>query len=294
MKFQVSLLIPLVCAFVYVIGALAVKRAAVCGVGIWRTSFLSNWALALLFFPVGFWAGWSGRPVADYGQPAATALLFLGGQALTFLALSRGDVSVVTPVMGTKVVLVALFSAVLRIGAVPLQWWLGAALSTVAIGLLHLGHGGRHRHVGSTALIAFGSAVSFSLGDVLLQKWLPVWGAVHFLPPMFLLVGLFSFAFVPFFRAPLAALDGAAWRWSGAGAVLMALNNAGVILAIGVVGSATAVNIVYRVRGLLSVLLVWTVGHWFTSDERTLGGGVLRLRLVGAGLMVLAIVLVLA
>jgi hypothetical protein len=59
------------------------------------------------------------------------------------------------------------------------------------------------------------------------------------------------------------------------------------------VGSATAVNIVYSVRGLFSVLAVWLVGHWFGSAERHLGGPVLRLRFVGATLMVAAVALVL-
>jgi drug/metabolite transporter (DMT)-like permease len=226
MNFNASLLVPLACALIYVIGALTVKRSAAFGVGVWRTSFLSNVALAVLFVPVWFLYGGEIHAWADYWQPAVTALCFFGGQALTFLALSRGDVSVTTPVMGTKVILVALFSSLLRVGEVPLQWWIGAALSTAAIGLLHLGGEARHRHVGRTVLLAFGSATSFSLGDVL-------------------------------------------------------------------VGSATVVNIIYSVRGLFSVLLVWLIGHWFTNDEKHLGGRVLRLRFVGATLMVAAIVLVL-
>ncbi|MSU45817.1 MAG: DMT family transporter [Lacunisphaera sp.] len=293
MNFHLSLLLPLACALVYVFAALAVKRASAFGIGVWRTSFLSNWMLGLLFLPVWFWQGGQIHPLADYWQPAATALLFFGGQSFTFLALSRGDVSVTTPVMGTKVILVALFSSLLRVGEVPLQWWIGAALSTAAIILLHRGEGARHRNVGDTVFLAFCSAVSFSLGDVLLQKWLLLWGAGNFLPPMFLLVGLLSCGFVPFFAAPLKALNAPAWRWVGLGALLMALNNAGVILALRLVGSATVVNIIYSVRGLFSVLLVWLIGHWFASEERHLAGNVLRWRFIGAALMVAAIVLVL-
>lgn len=293
MKFQLSLLLPLACALVYVVGALTVKRAATLGAGVWRTGFLSNWAMALLFLPFWFAQGGRMHPAADYWQPAATALLFLTGQAFTFQAIGGGDVSVTTPVMGTKVVLVALFSSLLRVGQVPLQWWLGALLSTMAIGLLHLGKGSSHRNVGRTALLAFCSATAFSLGDVLMQKWLPAWGAGSFFPPMFILVGLFSFGFVPFFAAPISALSRAAWCWVGPGALLLALNNAGIAVAIGLVGSATAVNIIYSLRGLFSVLIVWSAGHWFASEEQQLDGAVLRYRLVGAGLMVAAIVLVL-
>ncbi len=293
MIFKASLLLPLACALTYVFGALAVKRATAFGVGVWRTSFLSNAAMAVMFVPVWFRAGGVIHPLADYGQPALTALLFFGGQAFTFLALSSGDVSVTTPVMGTKVILVALFSSLLRVGEVPLRWWIGAALSTAAIALLHLGGASHRRHVGRTVLLAFCSATSFSLGDVLLQKWVPAWGLGNYFPPMFVIVALLSCGLVPFFHAPLTALPRAAWRWVGPGALLLALNNAGVVLAVVLVGSATVVNIIYSVRGLFSVLLVWLVGHWFTNDEQGLGARVLRLRFVGATLMVAAIVLVL-
>ena len=293
MKLHLNLLIPLTCALLYVLGGLSVKRAAAFGAGVWRTSFLSNWMIVLMFVPVWFIAGGTLHPLADYWQPAVTALLYFGGQAFTFLALSRGDVSVTTPVMGTKVILVALFSSFLRAGDVPLQWWLGAALSTTAILFLHLGDGAKHRNVRQTVLFAFCSATSFGLGDVLLQKWLPGWGAANYFPPMFVIVGLLSCGFIPLFSAPLTALSGAALRWVIPGALLMALNNAGVVLAVGILHSATLVNIIYSVRGLFSVVLVWLIGHWFASDEQHLGRRVLRYRLLGAVLMVAAIVLVL-
>lgn len=293
MKLQAVQLIPLACALMYVIGALAVKRGAALGVGVWRTSFLSNLALASLFVPVWFLYGGDLHAWIDYWQPAVTALLFFAGQALTFMALSRGDVSVTTPVMGTKVVLVALFSSLLRVGDVPLRWWIGAGLSTAAIALLHLGEGSRHRHVGRTVLLAFASSASFSFSDVLLQKWVPAWGAGNYFPPMFLLVGVLSCAFVPFFRAPLTAMPPAAWRWVGPGAGVLAVNNAVFVLAIVLAGGATFANIIYSARGLFSVVAVWAIGHWFTNDEQHLGARVLRLRFIGAGLMVAAIVLVL-
>lgn len=293
MKFQFGLLLPLACALLYVFGALAVKRASSLGVGVWRTGFLSNWSIALLFVPVWIFQGGQLHAWTDYWQPATTALLFLGGQVLMFGALGTGDVSVTTPVMGTKVIMVALFSSLLHVGSVPLQWWIGAVLSTSAIVLLHLGEGSKHRRVGRTVSLAFCSAASFGLGDVFLQKWVPAWGPGSFFPPMFMLAALFSCAFVPMFSAPLTALDRRAWRWAAPAALVLALNNAGVVLSIGLVGSATAINIVYSLRGLFSVLLVWTIGHWFSSEERHLTGAVLRNRALGAGLMVAAIVLVL-
>jgi drug/metabolite transporter (DMT)-like permease len=294
MDLPVHLFIPFACAFTYVAAALMFKRAADLGVGVWRTTFVANWSVSLAFLPIWFVAG---RPVvapALYWQPAVVASLFLLGQASIFLALKRGDVTVTTPVMGSKVIMVALFTTLLKAGDMPLRWWIGAGLSAAAVLLLHLGKSsGSRGRIGTTVLLAWLSATSYGLSDVLLQKWVPAWGFAAFAPAMFAWVGLYSLALIPFFSAPLRAMSGQAWRWVGGGSVLMALNNAGIVLAIGHWGGATAVNIVYSVRGLVSIGAVWAVGHWFHNQERHLEPGVLRLRLVGAALMLAAIVLVL-
>jgi len=294
-QFSLPLLIPLACAFLYVVAALMLKRASALGVGVWRIGFLANWVMFLFFLP--WWLaqpGDSGHAWTDYWQPAVSGLLFLGGQMFFFLALQKGDVSVTTPVMGTKVIMVALLSHLLRAGDVPWQWWTGAVLSTSAVALLHFGepHGERSR-MGRTVLLAGMSALSFSLGDVLLQKWVVDWGSARYLPPMFLFTALYTFAFVPFFRAPLWALDRRAWLWTAGGAVVLAVNNVGIALSIAVWRAATSVNILYSLRGLVSVVLVWAVGHWFSSNEQHLAPRVFRFRLVGAVLMLAAIVLVL-
>lgn len=293
MSLPVYLLIPLACAFVYVLGALSFKRAAEVGVGVWRTTFIANWTVCLVFLPFWFVAGCPVVAPGMYWQPAVTALLFMSGQSFTFLALKRGDVTVTTPVMGSKVIMVALFTSLLRAGEVPLSWWIGAGLSAAAVMLMHLGRRGvGRREVRQTVVLASLSAASFGLSDVLIQKWVPAWGVEAFAPAMFIFLVVYSFALIPFFSAPLRAMGGLSWRWVGLGSVFMALNNAGMVVAIGHWGGATAVNIVYSVRGLVSVGLVWAVGHWFHSQEQHLDARVLRFRLIGAGLMLVAIVLV--
>lgn len=294
MTAPLSVLVPSACAFLYVVAALMLKRASALGVGAWRIGFLANWVMFLCILP--WWLaqpGESSHGWMDYWQPAVSGLLFLGGQMFIFLALQGGDVSVTTPVMGTKVLMVALLSHLLRAGDVPWQWWTGAVLSTAAVAFLHFGepHGQRSR-IGRTVVLAGLSALSFSLCDVLLQKWVVAWGSERYLPPMFLFNALYTFAFVPFFRAPLWALDRRAWIWTAGGVLLLAINNVGIALSIAVWRTATSVNILYSLRGLMSVALVWLIGHWFNSEEQNLSPRVFRFRLVGAALMLAAIVLV--
>ena len=295
MRFSLHLLLPLASSVGYVAGVLLLKRSAAFGVGVWRTTFIANLCLAICVAP--FWLlGGAGGGI--FWQPLVTASLFFIGQVATFIAIDRGDVSVATPVLGAKIILVALISALLLPDPTPLKWWIAAALSTAAIILLNRRPSGnatsiQNRNIGATIIAALAAALAFAICDVLVQKWAPGWGVGHFLPIMFGTVGLLSFGLIPFFSASVRQIERPAWPWLIGGSVLLGLQAAAVGIAIGAFGDATAVNIVYSSRGLWSVLAVWWIGHWFYNDEQKLGPAVLRLRLWGAGLMLLAIALVL-
>jgi len=223
---------------------------------------------------------------------AAGGLFFIG-QFFTFIAQTKGDVSVATPMMGVKVLMVALASTLLLAEAIPLKWWFAAALSTLGVALLgRAGGAQKHQRVLMTMLCAAAASTAFGTADVLIQKWGRAWGGGRFLPIMFGGVAIASFALIPFFREPLRAIPRDAWRWLIPGTILMALQAAGLGLTMAIWGDATAANIVYSSRGLWSVIAVWLVGHWFSNREQHLGPGVLRWRLAGATAMLAAIVLV--
>ena len=66
-----------------------------------RTTFIANVAIALVFSAL-LPMGGKGQPAALLWQPALVAVLFVAGQVFAVLALSLGDVSVATPVLGAK------------------------------------------------------------------------------------------------------------------------------------------------------------------------------------------------
>lgn len=293
MEFPLHLLLPLGSAIAYPLAALILKRANALGVGVWRTAFVANWLIFLLSVPVWFLFPGTGQPIPDaWWQPAAVGVLFFFGQAFTFLAITAGDVSVATPLLGSKIVLVALGSALLLPDPIPLKWWFAAIAGSLAVALLGRSKSGERRRVGLTVGFAISAAGSFAIADVMLQKWAPLWGANRFLPCFFLVAALLSFALVPRFSAPLRTLDARAWRWVLAGTGLLSIQSLGIAFAISLFGDATAVNIVYSLRGLFSVIAVWLIGHHFGASEGLVERGVLTQRLTGAFLMIVAVVLV--
>jgi drug/metabolite transporter (DMT)-like permease len=288
---SLALLFPLASAMLYVVGALLLRRAADFGVGFWRTTFTANIICAAAFSLL--WLAGGEFHWRLLWQPAVVALLFLLGSVLNFVSLDRGDVSLATPILGIKIILVAVFAAVVTGDWGKPTLWLAALLSTAGIGMLSWTRTAHHHHVTLTILAAGGSAASFALFDVLVQQWSKAWGIGRFPPTMLAFVALFSCGTIPRFPSPLSRIERSAWPWLLGGSLVLAAQATIFISSVAYFRNATAANVVYSSRGLLSVGLVWLIGHWFGNREQQLGVAVLRQRLIGAMLMLTAIGIVL-
>ncbi|MGB9278069.1 MAG: DMT family transporter [Terrimicrobiaceae bacterium] len=151
-------------AFVYTIAALCTKRALSGGATVWQVNFAANMAMAVLYLP--FWLGVDfPRLLAQGYKPIGAAITFSIGQLFTFAALRKGDVSVATPLLGAKVIFVALLTSVLFGEAVGIKWWLAALICTVGIFLVTGSQRrteGWTRHSGKTAAYSLIAAVACS------------------------------------------------------------------------------------------------------------------------------------
>lgn len=285
------LLLPLLCAFLYPIGTLLMKRALDKGAGLPATLLVNFWCMAFVFVLA---LPFESRPVPWdlWWQPLFVGLTSFSGQVCAILAFSKGDLTIATPALGSKVLMVALLTELLLGLSVPLAWWIAASLSFAAVFFLQAGAPQARRGVTRTLAFSLMAAGFFAFGDVLIQKWTPAWGPFHFLPPMALATAVYSLAVLPFMRAPrlTSALPG--WKWLVGGSLVLGLQSLILTAVIGKYGQVTLVNIVFSSRGLWNFLLVWFLGHWFVNTERAAGGSVMGRRLVGAALMFAAIVIV--
>ena len=293
MQLPLPVLVPLVAAFVYAFAALTLKRATENGTGPWRVGFVVNWVTALVFAPVYF-LGTAPFSAVHFSHAVLNGLSFFAGQIFTFLAISRGDLSVATPVLGMKVIFVAALTVLVTHQPIPPVWWGAAVITALATALL--GGGGQARpgqaSFRRSLVYGFSAAFCFSLTDVLSQKWAPAWGFAQYAPSMFLTVGVCSLGLITFFPGPLASLSGETWRWLLAGSLLLSVQAGCIAVSIICFGQATLINILYASRGLWTVVLVWVIGHWFGNQERGHGHRVMARRMIGAGLLLVAVLLV--
>jgi drug/metabolite transporter (DMT)-like permease len=275
--------LPLCAALGYAFAALMLKRATEKGVGPWRVSFLTNWIAAAFFAP---WWFADSLPATwmNVAHAVTCGLAFFVGQIFTFLAIARGDVSVATPVLGTKVIFVAIFAAALAGEKLTPAVWFAAVITAVATALLGGDSKRGAKHVALSLAFGFAAAASFALTDSLQQRWIRFWGFGHFAATMFLSIGVLSFGLIPFFSAPLHAMPAASWRWALAGGAMLSVQATGMAYSIATFHEVTVTNILYNTRGIWSVILVWVIGHWFENVEREHGTRVMLRRLLGPAL----------
>ena len=286
-----QLFLPLIAAIVFVIGALLLKRASDLGADVWRTTRIINYTTAAAAVPL--WLLGGTIPSSSlWWQPPVAATMFFAGQVFSLLALNTGDVSVATPVLGLKILLVALLSTVLIGDPIGARLWTAAALSSAAIALLNIDAGHPHSRVGRTIVLAALGAASYACFDVLIQKWSPAWGTGRILPIVMISAAVYSIP-LRYFSRGIDRPSRSYTPWLTAGAACFAAQGLMFITTISVYRQATSANVLYSSRGLWSVIAVWAVGHWFTNREQHLGARVLVWRLVGAVLLMAAIMMVL-
>jgi drug/metabolite transporter (DMT)-like permease len=290
------LVLPLVAGLLYASSALLLKLAERRGIGAGRITILSNLANIVAFAAFYPWDQFPAAP-AVWWPVWLLALTMLVGQVSMVLAFTRGDVSVATPALATKVVLVAALATVVAPRTVGAATWAAAVLMLVGLWLL-LGRPGAHDRRRALVAVAFSlvAATSFACFDLLVQVWSERIGFGLLLTLAMTGSEVLSLPLWWALPGPGAAADApggngrALWPLV-IGSALMAIQSVLFVWTIGRFHDAPGANVVYASRGIWSVLLVQMLPAWFGGVEVFTTRGTFARRIAGATVMLLGVVL---
>lgn len=284
------LLLPLSAAVVYALGSISIKRALGDGVVMGQSFHLSNVVLGLVFLPL-IVPGWQRIDWSQVWHPLLMGTTFFVGHWLTFLAIRRGDISLVTPLMGTKVVFVALGVVVIA-GTMPSPaLWLAAVLTTLGIFVMGLGDLKGGQRLFFTIVTTLASAVVFGVSDVLVSTWAKGFGAMPFLAIGSGTVALWSLAMWLWQGRPVFFPKGRGTGWAWAGAIFIAVQAMVMGIGLALFDDATGINIVYASRGLWVLAIVVVFGSRLGNHEHRDRGRSFLWRVAGTVLLTVAIVI---
>lgn len=278
-------------AITYSLSVIFTKRSIASGLGPWRMTFISNTVMSLCFLPIFFF---SDTPWDNAVLPGAIlgGFTFFIGQIFVFLSLTHGDVSLATPILSIKVIFVATLTVLIL--NQPIGWTLWVACLLTVIGIMLIQGIGmiKLRHLDwKTVALASASAFSFAITDIVFQESAGNFDFQLLLPTLFTITALFSFILIPFFHAPLWSLSKTTVKFIIPSSLLIALQALMLSAGIALSQHAAVANIIYSSRGIFTIIFVWLIGHWFGNHEKHIGATLMKKRLAGSFLILLAIAL---
>lgn len=278
-----------VAAIVYSLAALISKEALARGAGILRLSLVVN----LVFIPV-FACLLTGKmseiPWAQIHYPVLTGLLFFLGQLFTFCAIKVGDVSLQTPVMGTKAVFAVLIAIACGTEMISVSMAFAALISMLGVALLGFSGDGVEK-VGVTLCLALLSSFFFAGSDTMVGLYAVGFGIPFFLFITIIVNALCSLALIPFFSEPFTKIPRRAWPWVLGASLLMGLQALLLNYTLARYQNVAVFNVLYSTRGLWSVLLGALAVGAFHQSALPKGRGIFLFRLGGALLMCVSVLI---
>ncbi|NOX98140.1 MAG: EamA family transporter [Verrucomicrobia bacterium] len=286
------LLVPFFSAALYALSSIFLKRGMKEGASAIYSFHVSNLVIGLCFLPLIFLE----KQTIHWEQiqyPILTGVTFFIGSWFTFIAIHRGDVSLVTPLMGSKVIFVALFALVLASQPPSSALIIASVLSAIGIAVMGAKDFAQSSHAALTISLALTSSAVFALCDIFVRKWAPDFGPLAFLTVSTAGLALVSLvALILMARKNRASMAGPGPRkWIIWSSTLIGIQAIGMGYIISTNDDTTGINVVYGSRGLWAIILIVLVGPLLGNHERQLAKNVFLYRLVGTLLLMLAIVI---
>ncbi|MBC8188974.1 MAG: DMT family transporter [Puniceicoccaceae bacterium] len=277
----------LIVAIGYAVAAVFSKQALSKGAGTLRLSLMVNLIFIPVFAPLLLQKE-AAIPWEQLHLPIITGVLFFAGQVFTFAAIRMGDVSLQTPMMGTKAVFAVLIAVIFGTESIGVPMVAAAVVAMVGVALLGFSGNGAER-VGVSIGLALLSSLFFAGSDTMVGVFAQDFGVPVFLFVVIAVNALLSFGLIPFFKEPLRAIPKQAWPWMLAACLLMAGQALLLNYTLGRYQHVAEVNIIYSTRGLWSVVFGAIAIRAFRQAKSDHHGRIYIMRFTGALLMCVAI-----
>jgi len=220
---------------------------------------------------------------------------YLAGQAALIVSLRRADASRVVPLLGLKIVALALIVTCLPGERLDLRQWVAVGLSVVAATVLQ----GRRDPVPPVVMgLMLAACVGFAAADLLIVRVIDVvqaaaparsrlWASGLAVAVTYVACGLVAAALLPWTR-PRGGID---WRAAATYGLVWLAGMATLYACFGLLGAVFG-NVLLSSRGLFAVVIGAVLAHrgWHDLEQRV-DGATLARRVAAAALMTAAIAL---
>jgi len=285
-------ILALLCALSSSVGNIYAKRSVKEGATSIQVALFSNMFTPILFIPALIIT----KATFNWGEiiyPVIMGVSLYLGMILSYLALRLGDVSIQTPILGSKIIFITLFTVLLGLDKLKLTTLIAAALTFIAILMIGYVKGeGRKGNAMLSVLVGLASVILFVVTDIIIQEKSYVFGKLSFVFVGTVITATLLLCTAYIQKSGFRAIKKKTVKWLSLTAFFNCTQSALIAYSLSFFGHAAEFNIIQATRGFWVVALVWLFGGFFGVNESNTGGFVMLRRMVGALIMLFSVLLI--
>ena len=249
---------------------------------------MNNMLSGLVFIPAIFFET-SMPDISIIWQPILASGFCAIGNIATFVCAEKGEVSLMTPIMGIKTLIVIMFARMLLDIELPHSITIAGTICCIAVFIMGYSRKSlRSPKLAITMALALSACISYAMCDVLIQKYAPNFTSNTMLSLTSVAMPLSILPLLPRFFREVSSSDKKTLLLGAGSAVFMIMEMYLMFLSIsGEVGAAMC-NILYNTRGIMSVALIYFLGRYFVRLKELSNASAIQ-RGLGAVMILLAI-----
>ncbi len=284
---------PFIAAALYCISVIFVKLASrnkeLSGVSV---LVMTNLLSGTLFIPQIFFE--SQLPsLSIIWQPLLASAFCAVGNIATFICAEKGEISLMTPIMGIKILIVIMLARLFLDVELPHALTISGAICCLAIFIMGYSKDSlKSKKLVFTFVLAIIACASYAACDVLMQKYAHNFTRSAMLSLTTIMIPLSIIPLLPRFIREVRVARISTISIGFASAAFMVIEMYMMFLSItGEVG-APLCNILYNTRGLMAIVFIYILGKRFAS-LRELSKTSAMQRAIGATMILIAVAIVL-
>lgn len=291
---NIASFLPLLSAVFFAFGSIFVKRATSEGITPLSVSFSFNAMIFLFYLPM-FLYSYNPQTVDMLWIVLACAGIFLVGQIINYIGVYIGDVSLLTPLMGMKILFVVLFASIFAQTKIPTIWIYAAILTAISIIVMGVEKFSFSKKTLLTIACALCTCLAFAGLDIIMQENAKKMGVVFFISSLSIMLLPISLPLLPVVIKDFKRVGFNGFRWLAFGLPLIFLHDFLFCLSLSTSqGGAVLANILVATRGIITTIVVFLLGKKFKLPEAKMSKSFAMRRFLGATILFATIATVIA
>ncbi len=253
---------------------------------------MNNLLSGIVFIPAIFFEA-EFPSISIIWQPLIASVFCAIGNIATFICAEKGEVSLMTPIMGIKILIVIMLARVILDIELPHTITIAGAMCCVAVFIMgYTKNSLRSPKLGLTISLAMLACASYAACDIFIQKYAPNFTSNAMLSLTSIAMPLSIIPLLPNFVREVKKSDRKTLTLGAGSAALMILEMYLMFLSISGEVGASLCNILYNTRGLISIVMIYFLGKHFVFLKELSSASAIR-RCIGALMIMLAVFIVL-